>query len=105
MPHHDIVDKGMTIDERFQRIEHVTAGLAEERRKDREEFRGLWRDTQRQLDQLTGRVDAIATHLDSFIVETAARDRETDARFRETDARSDKLISAMGEFVRSQTLR
>jgi len=46
----------MTTDERFERIEHVTAGLAEDRRKDREEFRALWRDTQRQLDQLAGRV-------------------------------------------------
>jgi ABC-type transporter Mla subunit MlaD len=91
----------MTIDERFARIEHVTAGLAEERRKDREELRGLWRDTQRQLDQLTGRVDAIATHLDTFIAESAARDRVTDQRFRDTDARIDKMISSMGEFIRA----
>ena len=98
----------MTIDERFARIEHITAGLAEERRKDREEFRTLWRDTQRQLNELTtkladmgDRVDAIATHLDSFILESAARDRATDQRFRETDARTDKLISAMGEFLRA----
>jgi hypothetical protein len=35
----------MTIDERFARIERVTAGLAEEHRNDREELRGLWRDT------------------------------------------------------------
>jgi len=81
-------------------IEHVTAGLAEERRKDREELRGLWRDTERQLDQLTGRVDAIAAHLDTFITESAARDRETDRRFRETDVRIDKMVSAMGEFIR-----
>jgi uncharacterized protein YlxW (UPF0749 family) len=98
------MEKSMTIDERFARIEHLTAGLAEERRKDREELRGLWRDTQRQLDQLTGRVDAIATHLDSFIQETATRDRETDRRFRDTDARIDKLISAMGEFLRASQL-
>jgi len=90
----------MTIDERFARIEHVTAGLAEQAIRDRDELRGLWRDTARQLDQLTGRVDAIATHLDAFIAEIAARDRETDRRFRETDARIDKLISAMGEFLR-----
>jgi hypothetical protein len=94
----------MTIDERFARIEHVTAGLAEERRKDREECRGLWRDTQRQLDQLVGRVDTIATHLDAFIQETAQRDHETDRRLRETDARIDKLISAMGEFIRALPL-
>jgi len=95
----------MTIDERFARIERVTAGVAEERSKDREELRGLWRDTQRQLDQLTGRVDAIATHLDTFIQETATRERETDRRFRETDARIDKLISAMGEFLRASQIR
>ena len=33
----------MTTDERIERIEHVTLGLAEERRKDREESRQLWR--------------------------------------------------------------
>ena len=43
----------MTIEERFERIEHVTAGLAEERRKDREEYRQLWRETQRQINDLT----------------------------------------------------
>jgi hypothetical protein len=55
----------------------------------------------RQPDQLTARVDAIAAHLDSFIAESAARDRVTDQRFRETDARIDKMISAMGEFIRA----
>jgi hypothetical protein len=89
----------MTIDERFERIEHISAGLAEERRRDRETDRALWRDTQRQLDQLASRVDAIATHLDAFIVEAAARDRETDRRFRETDARIERVISAMGAYI------
>src|SRR5580658_3947075 len=50
------MEAAITIDERFERIERVTAGLAEERRKDREEFRSLWRDTQRQLNDLTGKV-------------------------------------------------
>jgi len=50
------MEKTMTIEERFERIEHVAAGLAEERRKDREEFRALWRDTQRQLNDLTIKV-------------------------------------------------
>jgi hypothetical protein len=31
----------MTTEERFERIEHVTAGFAEERRKDREEARRM----------------------------------------------------------------
>jgi hypothetical protein len=42
----------MTIEERFERIEHVTAGLAEAYRKDREENRQLWRDTNRQIERL-----------------------------------------------------
>ena len=54
----------MTTEERFERIEHVTAGLAEERRKDREEYRQLWRDTQRQINDLTLKIadtnDAVA---------------------------------------------
>jgi hypothetical protein len=33
----------MTTEERLERIEHITAGLAEERRKDREEYRALFR--------------------------------------------------------------
>jgi len=97
----------VTIEERFERIEHVTVGLAEERRKDREESRQLWRDTQRQLDQLADRVNGIAIQMDRFILEAAERDdetdrrfRETDQRFRETDARIDKLVSGIGELLR-----
>jgi glycine/D-amino acid oxidase-like deaminating enzyme len=96
----------MTTEERFERIEHVTAGLAEERRKDREEFRALWRDTQRQLNDLTIKVAAIADGLDragaritELAEEAAARDRETDRRFRETDARIDKLVIAIGQWM------
>ena len=99
----------MTTEERFERIEHVTAGLVEERRKDREESRQLCRATQCKLDQSADRVNGIAIQMDRFILEAAARDaeidrrfRETDQRFRETDARIDKLVSGIGEFVRKQ---
>jgi hypothetical protein len=34
-------------------IEHLTAGIAEERRKDRDEYKVLWRDTQRQLNEVS----------------------------------------------------
>jgi septal ring factor EnvC (AmiA/AmiB activator) len=93
----------MTAEERFERIEHVTAGLAEERRKDREEFRTLWRETQRQLNDLTQNVASLGDRIGALADEAAARDRETDRsfrltdqRFRETDARIDKMVSAMG---------
>jgi hypothetical protein len=99
----------MTTEERFERIEHVTAGLAEERRKDREEFRALWRDTQRQLNELTLKVAAVADGLDrvgtritELAEQAAVRDRETDRRFRETDARIDKLVSAIGDCMTRQ---
>ena len=42
----------MTTEERLDRIEHITAGIAEERRKDRDEYKALWRDTQRQLNEM-----------------------------------------------------
>ena len=97
----------MTIDERFLRIERITAGLVEAQNKEREEARVLWRNNQRQLDDLTYKlgetrdhIEAIVTRFDKLIAESAARDRLTDQRFRETDARIDKLISAMGEFLR-----
>ena len=41
----------MTSEERLDRIEHTTTGIAEERCKDREEYKALWRDTQRQLEE------------------------------------------------------
>jgi len=90
----------MTTEERFDRIEHVTAGLAEERRKDREEFRALWRDTQRQLNELTQNVAGLRDRIAELADEAAARDRETDRRFRDTDARIGKMISAMGNYIR-----
>lgn len=43
----------MTAEERFDRIERVTAGLAEQLRKDRDESRQFWRATQRQIGELT----------------------------------------------------
>jgi len=74
---------------------------------EREEARAVWRNTQRQIDDLTYKlgetrdhIDAVATRLDNFIAESATRDRITDQRLRETDSRIDKLISAMGEFLR-----
>jgi hypothetical protein len=105
----------MTIDERFERIEHHTAGLAEQRRKDREEYKALWRD-------LSARTESIARHVDALAVDTRLRIEEvadqiaatglelrklgeaTDRRLRElgeaTDARIAALVSAIGQHVR-----
>jgi len=100
----------VTTEERFERIEHVTAGLAEQWRKEHEEDRQLWRDTQRQIENTQ-------RQLDLFIAESRASDerlkrrieelgeefRAEDARLRETDRRLqeriDSLVSAIGESI------
>jgi hypothetical protein len=42
----------VTTEERFERIEHITAAIVDQRAKDREEYKALWRDTQRQINDL-----------------------------------------------------
>lgn len=90
----------MTIEERFERIEHYTAGIAQERRRDREEYRQLWRDTQRQINELTLKIadtnDAIArmaSDTNEAIAQFVKESREADARL---GARIDALVSAIG---------
>jgi hypothetical protein len=96
----------MTSDERFERIEHVTATLVEERRKDREEYRQLWRDTQRQIDDLGRKIDRLAEEsraadrrLEEKINLLAGESREADRRLGE---RIDALVSAIGIFLTKQ---
>ena len=96
----------MTTDERFERIEHVTAGLAEERRRDREEFRQLWRDTQRQinevatnLNQLTLKVAEVDDRLGARIEALAEESRAADQRL---EQRIESMVSGIGEFIRVQ---
>jgi hypothetical protein len=107
----------MTIEERFERIEHVTVGLAEERRKDREEFRQLWRDTQRQINELGSRVIAFEETAEKWASELRQADEEARKEFRQADQlareefrqadaalgkRIDALVSAIGEFIAQQ---
>lgn len=70
----------MTADERFERIERVRAGLAEERRKDRDEFCQLWRDTQRQINELAMRVNDLTANTEASITRLATEMREADRR-------------------------
>lgn len=101
----------MTTEERFERIEHITAGIAEERRRDREEYKALCRDNQRATDDLRHHLDELAVDTRLRFEQVAdqlatlrAESRETDRRLRElgeaTDARIAALVSAIGEHVR-----
>jgi septal ring factor EnvC (AmiA/AmiB activator) len=92
----------MTTEDRIDRIEHVTAALAEDRRKDREEYR----DTQRQLNDLTLKMadtqDAIARTNDAIARTNDAIQRETDrAKVAEQELRDRiaSLVSAIGQLL------
>lgn len=100
----------MTAEERFARIEHVTAGLVEQARKDREECRDLWRETQRHIEEVAAKLAQAEDQRlkfqtevreQIFAIRAAAeeRDRKTDERFKQTDERIDKLVSAMGVWI------
>ena len=104
----------MTTEERFERIEHLTAGLAEERRKDREEYRQLWRDTQRQINDLTLKIadtndavtrlaDETRQNIDRLADETRQNiDRlanEARAADQALGARVEALVSAIGQIL------
>ncbi|MGO9258237.1 MAG: hypothetical protein ACLQU1_18265 [Bryobacteraceae bacterium] len=100
----------MTTEERFERIEHVTAGLDEQRRKDREESRQLWRDTQRQLNEAAARINDLTLKVadtnerqDRMAEEFRAADRrlaeEARAADQELRERIAALVSGMGGMV------
>ena len=96
----------MTTEERFERIEHVTAGLAEQARKDREENRQLWRDTQRHINELAVRMGELTMRVNDLsmkvadtndaITRLAQESRDADQQLRE---RIDSLVSAIGKWM------
>ena len=100
----------MTTEEQLERIEHLTAGLAEERRKNRDEFKTLWRDTQRQINELSARVlqfgqesqESARRHreadsrLEARIKQLAEESREADRRL---EAHIESLVSVLSQFL------
>jgi chromosome segregation ATPase len=103
----------MTIEERFERIELVTACIGEQWRREREEIRQLWRDTQRQIESTQRQLDLFITEsrasderLKQRMEQLAEEFRAEDAKLRESDRRLqeriDSLVSDMGKFIASQ---
>jgi len=103
----------MTIDERFERIEHVTAGWIDQSRREREEDRALWRDTQRQINELSVRMVQIGDEsraadrrlgerLEQLALENRQVHAEAVERDRQLDERIAALVSAIGEFIAAQ---
>jgi hypothetical protein len=96
----------MTTEERLDRLEHWTAGLAEERNKDREEFRMRWRDTQRQIDENARhimRLDSanaeLGIHLRNLADEAREADRRLEAKIEALGERIAALVSGIGQFI------
>jgi len=88
----------------------ITAGIAEERRKDRDEYKGLWRDTQRQLNEVSARL----VQLSEADEEARAADKRLEARIAQLaeesrsankllEERIASLVSGFGEFIRQRT--
>jgi hypothetical protein len=96
----------MTTEERFERIEHITAGIAEERRKDREEHKALWRETQRQLNEVSIRLvqfseadSRLEARISQLAEESRAAAEESRAADRRLEERIASLVSGFGEFI------
>jgi hypothetical protein len=96
----------MTTEERFERIEHVTAALVEERRKDREDYRRLGRDTQQLIAETNATIArmgeqsmAADRRLEDKLDRLAEEAREQDRKLGE---RIDALVSAIGVFLAKQ---
>jgi chromosome segregation ATPase len=94
--------KAMTVEERFERIEQINAGLAEDRRKDREEYKTLWRETQRHCDDLTQKIAATNDTITRLAEESPAEDARLGNRIEELGGRIDGLVSAIGAFLRDR---
>lgn len=63
-------------------------------------------ETRRGFDQVAEQFDRVAEQLRELVShsrETDERMRQTDERMRKTDERVDKLVSAIGEFIRRGT--
>ena len=96
----------MTIEERFERIEHFTAGWFEQSPREWEENRQMWRDTQRQIDELTRTVARFAE--ESRAADEKLRQQIAEVRLnmaaldRKTDERIQALVSAIGEMAKNK---
>ena len=94
----------MTTEERFDSIENLTAGISEERRKDREEYKSLWarvlqmsEETQEADSRLEARITQLAEESRTSITQLAQESRAANKLLEERIA---SLVSGFGEFMR-----
>ena len=81
-------------EERLDRLEQVVQVIAEDQLSLQKLIAELATETRRGFDRVAQQ-----------FAETDKRFRQTDERFRQTDERIDKLVIAIGEFIRQQASR
>jgi hypothetical protein len=91
------------------RAQELLAGSDEERRKDREEFDSVLRETQRAIDALAERGRDSEGRIRRFAEEWRAAGRKLGERIdqvvaagRETDEQVNRVVSAIGELLQRQ---
>jgi roadblock/LC7 domain-containing protein len=92
--------------ERLDRLEQVVGILAEDQVSLQRLIAELATETRRGFDQVAARFDAATKRMDEDQARTEERFREmahqNAQRSRELDDRVDKLVLAIGEFIRNQ---
>jgi methyl-accepting chemotaxis protein len=97
----------LTPEERFNRLEQVVHVLAEGQLALEKIVAELATETRKGFDRVAeqfAETDRRMRQTDERMKQTDERMRQTDERFRQTDQRIDKLVSAIGELIRSQSL-
>jgi len=100
----------MTIDERIERLEFVTAAHIEQAKKDYEENRRIWREHQTEVAAIWRSMERRSEETDRRWHKTDERWRKADERFgelraeadergRRLDERIENLVSAIGELI------
>jgi len=86
----------MTIDERIERLEFVTAAHIEQAKKDYEENRRIWREHQTEVGAIWQAMERRSEETDRLFRQLRTEEAE---RGRQVDERIEGLVSAMGEFI------
>jgi hypothetical protein len=98
----------LTIDERIDRLEHVTAAHIEQAKKDYEENRRLWREQQTDIAAIWHRMEERDKQFDAFRREHQQQQTERDRVYKQEqkerdqkiDQRIGDLVTAIGELCR-----
>ena len=89
----------------MDRLEQVVQVIAEDQVSLQKLIAELATETRRGFDRIAKQFAETDRRMDERFRQTDERFRQTDERFRQTDERIDKLVSAIGEFMRRENGR